>query len=175
MAVTTGMMLALSAGMSVMGQIQQGAAQKRAANEQAQRDEIQAERESVAATQEAKRIRAAGDRTAGAARAQLAASGIDVGSGSAININEDITGNAESDAMNTLLTGSRRAESLRFTAQQTRTAGANAQKASIISAASTGLQGWAGVKAESVNAFADRAGAIGSGSGGRTRTITGGR
>jgi hypothetical protein len=159
MAVTTGMMLALSTGMSVIGQIQQGRANKQALEQtarnneqQAAIDQIQAQRETVAATEEAKRIRKAGDRQAAAARAQLAASGIAVGEGSAININEDITGGAESDAMNTLLTGERRAESYRTSAGQrigaassARAAGSNAMTSSILGAGATALQGWRGV------------------------------
>lgn len=166
MAVTTGMMLALSTGLSVVGQIQQGKAQNAAAqqtaalqDQQAAIDKVQAERETVAAMEEAKRIRKAGQRQASAAAAQLAASGIMVDSGSAININEDISGGAESDAMNTLLTGKRRSESYKFSsdqnttmANQTRAAGSQAQKSSILSAAATGAQGlmsWRGVKASS--------------------------
>jgi len=159
MAVTTGMMMAISTGVSVLGQIQQGQANKAALEQQARNNEaqagidaIQAQRETVAAQEEAKRIRKAGERQASAARAQLAASGIDVGSGSAININEDITGGAESDAMNTLLTGKRRSESYSFSADQhlkaaasNRAAGSNAVKSSVLAAGGTVLQGWRGV------------------------------
>jgi len=159
MAVTTGMMMALSTGASVLGQIQKGRSDQAALNQQAQNndqqaslDRIQAERETVAASEEAKRIRKAGERQAGAARAQLAASGIVVGDGSAININEDITGGAESDAMNTLLTGKRRSESYSLSADQhvnaaasNRAAGSNAMKSSVLAAGGTVLQGWRGV------------------------------
>lgn len=165
MAVTTGMMLALSTGMSVIGQIQQGKAQNAALQQQAQNndaqakiDAIQAERETVAAAEEAKRIRKAGARQASAASAQLAASGIAVDSGSAININEDITRGAESDAMNTLLTGERRSEAYRFSSgQQTRAAssaraaGSNAIASSILAAGGTALQGWRGVSGSSAD------------------------
>lgn len=173
MAVTTGMMLAISTGLSVVGQLQQGKAQAAAANQnaanadfqagqlnrQAELDRIQGERETVAAAEEAKRIRKAGDKQSAAARAQLAASGVRVDSGSAININEDITGGAESDAMNTLLTGERRAKAYRTSADETdrsatqarssasgyRTAASNARTSSLISAGTTALTGWRGV------------------------------
>lgn len=159
MAVTTGMMMAISAGVSVLGQIQQGKATQQAAEQTARNNEtqagidaIQAQRETVAAAEEAKRIRKAGERQASAARAQLAASGIAVDSGSAININEDISGGAESDAMNTLLTGKRRAESYTISSGQhineaasSRAAGANARTSSILAAGGTVLQGWRGV------------------------------
>ncbi|MES1979726.1 MAG: hypothetical protein V4451_16930 [Pseudomonadota bacterium] len=169
--------MALSAGMSVLGQLQKGQADKQAAEQQAQNDiaragqferqaeldRLQADRETVAATEEAKRIRKAGERTTGTARAQLAASGVMVDSGSAININEDISGRAESDAMNTLLTGQRKADSYRYasdeslysagmsrtSAAQNRAKGANAQTASILSAVGTGLQGWRGINSTS--------------------------
>jgi hypothetical protein len=159
MAVTTGTMMAISTGLSVVGQLQQGQAQQQASaeqgarlDEQARIDAIQAQRETVAAAEEAKRIRKAGDKQAAASRAQLAASGIAVGSGSAININEDIIGGSESDAMNTLLTGERRSESYSYSSGQNtrsaasaRRAGDNAMTSSLLAAGSTSLKGWRGV------------------------------
>lgn len=173
MAVTTGMMLAISTGLSVVGQLQQGKANAAAANQnaanaeaqaaqmdrQAELDRIQAERETVAATEEAKRIRKAGEKQAGAARAALAASGVMVDSGSAININEDILAGSESDAMNTLLTGERKAKAYTTSASETnrsasqargqasqyRSSASTAQSSSLISAGATALTGWRGV------------------------------
>lgn len=177
MCISAAMMMAISAGVSVMGSIAQGQAQKQAADAQAREYENQANAAKVAATQEAVRIRKAGEKTAGAARAALAASGVVVDAGTGVNINEDIYRNSESDAQNTLLTGSNQASSLNRSANQSRIAGNNAVTSSLLGAASAGMQGYAGWKSAQtpVDAFADRAGAIGSGSDGRTRTITGGR
>lgn len=178
MAVTTGTMLAVSTGMSVIGQVQQGRASNAAKQHearnyeaqaaqlqvQAQRDEIQAQRETVAATEDAKRIRKDGVRQLAASAAQTAASGVVVGEGSAATIEDYVSNTNESDAMNTLLTGERRSESIRFGADQTRlaasqslrgasqsrAAGRNAMTASVLSAGATGLQGWTGLKASTV-------------------------
>ena len=174
MGVSTGIMMALSTGLSVVGQIQQGNANAASANQnaanadaqaaqldrQAELDRIQAQRETVAATEEAKRIRKAGDKQAAASRAALAASGIMVDQGSSININEDITGGAESDAMNTLLTGERKAKAYTTSADETnrsagnarsqasqyRSAASSAKTSSLLSAGATALTGWRGVK-----------------------------
>jgi len=177
MGVSTGIMMALSTGLSVVGQIQQGNANAAAANQnaanadaqaaqldrQAELDRIQAQRETVAATEEAKRIRKAGDKQAAASRAALAASGIMVDQGSSININEDITGGAESDAMNTLLTGERKAKAYTTSADETnrsasnarsqaaqyRSAASNAKTSSLLFAGATALTGWRGIKTAS--------------------------
>ena len=177
MCISAAAVMAISAGVSVAGQLAQGQAQKQAKDAQALEYDIQAAQAKVDAEQEAKRIRAAGEKTAGAARAALAGAGINVDMGSAVNINEDIYRNSESDAFNTLLTGSNRAASYGRSASQARGAGKDAEGASLLSAATTAANSYGGWKSTQAptNAFADRAGAIGSGSGGRMRTITGGR
>jgi hypothetical protein len=139
------MMMALSTGVSMVGQLQQGRAQKAAANAQATQDQLAAAQQQEQAQQEAGRIRRAGERTQGAARAQLAASGVRVDSGSALLIDEEIGMNSEQDAMNTLLTGQRRSDASMFSASQARARGSNAMSASVLGAISTGVQGWKGV------------------------------
>jgi hypothetical protein len=141
--------LAISAGLSIMGQIKQGKAQKKAANTQARGQDLAAAQNQEAAKQEAGNIRKAGKRQAGASRAALAGAGIVVDSGSGININEDIYRGSESDAYNTLLTGERQASSLNRSASQSRAAGDNAVTGSLLGAASTAARsyaGWKGVK-----------------------------
>lgn len=169
--------MAVSAGMSVFGQLQKGQADKRAADAQALEQEVAAVQQMDAAKQEAARIRKAGERQAGAARAAFAGAGIVADQGSAVNINEDIYAGSESDAYNTLLTGERQATSLRRGAQMSREAGRDAETSSLLSAGITAGQAYAGWKGAQPKAdpFADRAGEIGTGSGGRMRTITGGR
>jgi hypothetical protein len=149
------MMMAISTGVSVVGQLQQGQAQRKAANAEARQQEIAAAQERDAAMVEAARIRKAGDRASGAARAQLAASGIDVGSGTALVIDEDITRESNTDAEYTLLTGSRRAGALNYSASQSRARGRNAVTSSVLGSVSTGLQGWKAVKQQKAPADID--------------------
>lgn len=138
--------MALSTGVSIAGQLAQGQAQKRANNEQARQDELRAAQELDASKAEAMRIRKAGDKTAGAARAQMAANGIAVGSGTAVTIEDDIYQNSELDAYNTLLTGKRGAGALQYSAAQSRARGSNAMTSSLFGRVTTGLQGWKGVR-----------------------------
>lgn len=152
MCISAPMMMALSTGVSVAGQLQQGQAAKQAANAEARNAENLAAQTRDAAMQEAKRIRMAGDRTRGAARAQLAASGIDVNSGTAVTIDGDIATNSELDAYNTLLTGDRKSTSLQDSAAISHARGKNAVSASVLGSISTGLQGWKAVRAPQVSA-----------------------
>lgn len=152
MCISAAAMMAISTGVSVLGQLHEGQARKQAADAQALENDIAAAQEREAAKQEASRIRAAGDRQAGAARAALAGSGIVVDQGSAVNINEDIYRGAESDAFNTLLTGERRAGAYNRQASMERAKGENAVTASILgsatSMATAGKEyaGWKGAK-----------------------------
>lgn len=147
MCISAATVLALSAGVSAVGQLQQGRANRKAGEAQASQDERLAAQQQDSAREEADRIRRAGDRTRGAARAQVAASGISVNSGSALLIDEEIDRNAESDAMEVLLTGKRQSDASLSSAGQARARGRNAQTASVLGAVSTGLQGWRGVSA----------------------------
>jgi hypothetical protein len=148
MAVTTGTMMALSAGISMAGQMAQGRAARKAGEIQAQADERIAAQQQDQALQEADRIHRQGRRVQGAARAQYAASGVDVSQGAPVATEGQIGADSERDARMTLLTGQRQADSTRFAAGQARARGANAQSASTLGAITTGLQGWKGVKQE---------------------------
>ena len=123
MCISAATMMAISAGVSVAGSLSQGLAQKRAGNEQARLAENQAAQQRDAAQAEADRIRRDGRRAQGAARAQLAASGISVQDGTALLIDEDINRRVEDDAMNLSLTGERRANASMFEASQARARG----------------------------------------------------
>lgn len=146
MCISAAAMMAISTGVSVLGQLHEGQARKQAADAQALENDIAAAQEREAAKQEASRIRAAGDRQAGAARAALAGSGIVVDQGSAVNINEDIYRGAESDAFNTLLTGERRAGAYNRQAEMNRKAGDNAVTSSLLGSMATAGQGYSGWK-----------------------------
>jgi hypothetical protein len=153
MCISAAAMMAISAGVSLMGQLHAGQAQKQAADANALENDIAAAQSREAAKEEAARIRKAGDRQAGSARAALAGAGIVVDQGSAVNINEDIYRGAESDAFNTLLTGERQAGAYNRKASMARAEGENAVTASLLGSASTAAgagyeirKGWKGAK-----------------------------
>lgn len=146
MAVSTGTMMAISAAVSIAGQLQQARAVKQAANADAQIMDTQAAQQRQQAEDEADRIRVAARKTKGAARAQMAANGIAVNEGTALTIEDDINRESERDAFNVLLTGKRRADAATYQAAQARARGGNATSASVLGSVSTGLQGWKGVK-----------------------------
>lgn len=152
MAVTTGTMLAITTAVSMAGTLAQGVAAKRAGDDQARIEENQAAQQMDQAGQEAERIRKAGKRTQGAARAALAASGIRVDEGTALTIDDEIGYESELDAQMTLLTGKRGARASQFSAAQARARGSNAMTSSVLGAVSTGLQGWKGVSSGGVGA-----------------------
>lgn len=71
----------------------------------------QGAQEADAAMAQAEKIRKAGKAQAARANAALAASGVAIGEGTPVRINEEIYKSAEDDAYNTLLTGTRRQRS----------------------------------------------------------------
>jgi len=138
--------MAISSGVNIAGQLAKGMAESSASSADARAQEVAAAQERDSAMVEAARIRKAGARASGAARAQLAASGVDVGSGTALLIDGDITTSAATDAEYTLLTGERRARAYQDGASQSRARGRNAMASSVLGATSAGLQGWKAVK-----------------------------
>ena len=76
-------------------------------NANAQSDQAQADADTAAsaAVVQADRIRRLARNQASEANAALAASGVETGAGTAININEEIIGNAEEDAALTIFNG----------------------------------------------------------------------
>lgn len=137
--------MAISAGVSVVGTLYKGQMEKEQADAQAREAQIQAAQTEAAAVEEAKRIRKAGDRQAGAARAALAASGVNVNEGTAVTIEDDITSRTEDDAMQTLLTGQRRSSAGFRQASMIQKRGDAAQTASFLEAGATAARGWKAV------------------------------
>ncbi|MNJ17907.1 hypothetical protein D3C77_121980 [compost metagenome] len=72
------------------------------ANAQSEQSQLDADAAASAATVQADRIRRLARNQASQANAALAASGVEVGEGTALNINEDIYANAEEDAALTI-------------------------------------------------------------------------
>lgn len=136
----------LAAGASAAGALYQGKVASDLANDKAREDQIQKAQVDAAAAEEAKRIRKAGERQAGAARAALAASGVDVDQGTAININQDITQRTQDDAYQTLLTGQRKSDALSRSADQSYKSAVDSLNGGVLSAGSSALRGYAGWK-----------------------------
>lgn len=75
------------------------------ADAQSEQAQLDANNAASAANVQADRIRRLARSQASEANASLAASGVEVGAGTAVNINEDIIGNAEEDAAMTIFNG----------------------------------------------------------------------
>ena len=119
------------------------------ANAQAEQAQADADTEKSAAVVQAERIRRLARIQAGEANAALAGSGVEVGEGTALNINEEIYQNAEEDAVLTIMSGKNKAQRLDGDASNYRLAGnqaksaANSQSVStVLSSASSMSSGW---------------------------------
>ncbi|EML1595537.1 hypothetical protein [Burkholderia seminalis] len=134
---------ALSIGgtlMSAAGSVQQGNAQRDAANFEAQQQLMQADSTQAMGYQQAKRIREQGQTTTGQATAALAASGVNVGTGTSNDVRQHIEQNTETDALNTILSADNKATSLRQQAAMTAASGQAAQRAGNLGAVGSVLQ-----------------------------------
>lgn len=103
----TGLELA-AAGFTAGSMIFQGMQQNELAKTNAEMAKRQGAADQDAAVAQAEKIRRAAKAQAGQANAALAASGVSVGEGTAVRINEEIYRASEEDAYSTLLTGARR-------------------------------------------------------------------
>lgn len=151
--VFTPLLLAAGTAVSVVGQVQAADAAAEAAQVQGESINRQAGQELDAANAKAELIRKAARAQAGEARAAFSASGVSVDSGTPIKINEQITKGGEFDALNTLLSGSRSAQSLSDEAASTIRAGQAQKQAgymgaagSVLSAGAKAYQGWVSAK-----------------------------
>lgn len=142
---TLTIMSAASTAMSVVGSLQQGQQQKAYANYQAAQAEADAKAERDAAEVHADKIRKAAKLQAGEARAALAGSGVDVGSGTPVDINSSIYANAEEDAWSAILGGKSKSNQLNAQAEGLRISGKNAESASYMKAAGSALYGAASI------------------------------
>lgn len=97
--------LAASTAYSAYSSVQQGRQAEMNASAQSEQAQIDADNAASAAKVQADRIRKLARSQAGEANAALAASGVEVGAGTALNINQDIYQNAEEDAVMTILNG----------------------------------------------------------------------
>jgi hypothetical protein len=130
----------VSAGSAIYSGVQQ----KHAADTNAELARREGNQQQDAAVAQAEKIRKAGRAAAGQANAAMAASGVSIGEGTPIRINEQIYADSESDAYSTLLTGTRRQQSandqagmLQYEGNTARTAGYLNAGASLLSSGSS--------------------------------------
>jgi vacuolar-type H+-ATPase subunit H len=97
--------MAAAAVYSAYSSVQSGKQAQINADAQADQAQNDADSEASAAAVQADRIRRLSRNQASEANAALAASGVAVGEGTAVNINEEIIGNGEEDAVLTFLNG----------------------------------------------------------------------
>lgn len=138
----TGVEILMMAGtaMSVVGQIEQGQAQKEMYNAQAQQSLNEGAYKADAAKAQAEKIRKAGRAQQGEAKAALAASGVKLGEGTPLEVQKNITQSVEQDALSAILSGNRATASAQEEAQMLGKAGDNAVTNSYFGAAGTALQ-----------------------------------
>lgn len=141
--------MAAAAAVGAYASIQSAENQKDWNEYQGKQAEADAKAEKSAAEVQAEKIRKMARINAGEATASLAGSGVDVGEGTALNINSEIYGRAEEDAVMTIFGGSDRAARGNAEAAGYRLKGKQAQQAgylnatsTILGAAGTAAKGW---------------------------------
>ncbi|WP_337261253.1 MULTISPECIES: hypothetical protein [unclassified Serratia (in: enterobacteria)] len=125
------------------GAVAAGQQQKKMANYQAAQANADAEAARAASMVQADRIRKMGKQQASQANAALAASGVEVGEGTALRITSGITEEAESDAYTTIINGINTGARYNAQGQADRISGSNAATAGYINAGSSLLAGGA--------------------------------
>lgn len=135
---------------SVYSTQQAGKQAQLTADAQGEQSQLDANAAASAATVQADRIRRLARNQASEANAALAGSGVEVGEGTAVNINEEIIGNAEEDAVLTIFNGQAQkargsvdASNYRLAGSQARST-ANAQSVSSVlsTGANLAMAGW---------------------------------
>ena len=136
----TTILLAVSAVVGAVTAISAGQQQQKMANRQAQEVLNQGAYREDAAKAQADKIRRAGLAQRGEAKAALAAGGVKLSEGTALEIDKTIATRSEEDALSSILSGERAGSSARSEADMLKTAGENAVNNSYGKAASTVLQ-----------------------------------
>lgn len=144
----------VSAGVQAVGTYQQGRAAQRQADAAAAEDDYQAAVERSNAQGEAFNIRRAVTRQRGETLAGLAAAGVRIGEGSALDAEREVLEQGARDEYMALLTGDRRASAFAREAENKRRAGRDAKRAGTIGAFTSLLSAGAGfAKASGWRAF----------------------
>ena len=134
-------MAAVSTGYSVYSSQQAGKQAQLTADAQAEQSQRDAEAAASAAMVQADRIRRLARNQASQANAALAGSGVEVNEGTAIDINEEIIGNAEEDATLTILDGQAQKAGGYVDASNYRLSGAQARSAANTASVGSVLEG----------------------------------
>ncbi len=129
--------MAAAAAVGAYASIQSAEQQKDWNEYQGKQAEADAKAEKSAAEVHAEKIRKLARIQASEANASLAGSGVEVGEGTALNINKEIYANAEEDAVMTIFGGSDRAARGNAEAAGYRLKGSQAQQAGYLNATST--------------------------------------
>ena len=116
------------------GNVLQGRAARRQANDAAAQSDYQAAVEADNAKLEARMIRRQGERQRGETLSSIAASGVKIGEGSALDAERQVMEDAAHDEYMALLTGQRRSSAFRQEASNQRRAGRGAWRAGLITA-----------------------------------------
>ena len=132
-------LLLAGAAVGTVATVQQGQQAEERADKQAALVAQQGAQELDAAKARAEKIRRMGNATRGEAKAALAASGVKLGEGTPLEIDQTIAQRSEEDALTEILSGKRKNESAGLQSQLLREAGSAAKEQSYLSAASTAL------------------------------------
>jgi hypothetical protein len=127
------------AGVSAYSSMEQGKQQKKMYEDQAQQAANEGAYKQDAAKAQAEKIRRMGAAQKGEAKAALAASGVKLGEGTALEVDKNITRNSEEDALNALLGGNRGSQASMDESSMLMRAGSNAKKTGNMNAAGTVL------------------------------------
>ena len=125
------------AGIQAVGQISQGKAASINAGAEADMLQFQGRQAADEAQGEASRIRRAGREARGSAVAAIAASGVKVGEGSALEAERQVMADYAQDEYLAILTGTRQQRAAEMEAGNVRRAGREAKRASRLQAATT--------------------------------------
>lgn len=141
----TGIEIAMIAAtaFSAVSAVQQGQQQKKYNEWQAAQAEAEAQAEREMGEIQGARVRRQGRSQQSEARAALAASGVEVGAGTPVQIQGEIERRSEVDALNYILYGERKGARLEQEAAASRLAGKNAQAAGYRGAIGSVLRGGA--------------------------------
>lgn len=132
--------MVVGTGVSVYSQQQQAKQQQEAANEQAKLTIDQAAAEADARKAQAQNIRKLAKAQRGEAKTSLAASGVKLGSGTALEVDKAIIQGSEEDALSAILSGNRITDTANREAQSLIKAGNNARSNANMQSAATVLQ-----------------------------------
>lgn len=141
---TTAVLLVASAvgtAVTVIGQQQAAKAQDDMVEDRAQQAVNDAAYKKDAAKQQAEKIRRLGAAQKSEARASLAASGVKVGEGTALEVEKEITKNSEEDALSAIISGKRAATASEDEASLFMKSGSNARTNANYASAGTVLSG----------------------------------